>query len=74
MHSSDCGHDGAVPIVDEDIGASAVVCLCGARWTHRAHVPPDVALRLDARLGADAWEPREPNTTLPAVWPEQRSA
>ncbi|GIH97850.1 hypothetical protein ACFFMN_40270 [Planobispora siamensis] len=40
----------------------------------RAHVPPDVALRLDARLGADAWEPREPNTALPAVWPEQRSA
>ncbi|MBG0819111.1 hypothetical protein [Planomonospora sp. ID82291] len=48
-----CGHEVAVPLMEEN--EPAVVCLCGARWTSRAQVPDAVALRLDTRLGADAW-------------------
>ncbi|GAA3225059.1 hypothetical protein GCM10020216_039170 [Nonomuraea helvata] len=50
-----CPHDVAVPLIDDDQAAPAVVCLCGARWISREQVPADVALRLDARLGPDAW-------------------
>ncbi|MBG0819043.1 hypothetical protein [Planomonospora sp. ID82291] len=74
-HSSGCVHEIAVPL-EGTAGPEAVVCLCGARWTSRAQVPEDVAFRLDVRLGAGAWESREPSAAArpPAPTTDRQSA